>query len=359
MTDTTILSIDRISKAFVAERNVLGKPLKTVQAVDDVTLTLNRGETLALVGESGCGKSTLGRLMMRLIEPTTGTVMLDGEDITALSDDHLQAVRRKIQLIFQDPFASLNPRMTVGQMVAEPLMLHNIVPPRERTDRVIELLEAVGLGAQHFHRYPHEFSGGQRQRVVIARALAANPSVIVCDEPVSALDVSIRSQILNLLRDLQVERNLSYLFISHDLSVVRHIADRVAVMYLGRIVEIGTAEDVFSTPRHPYTRALISAIPLPEPGARGEQKPLEGDLPSAMDPPSGCHFHTRCPFAQEICSTDKPALISGSGSHPAACHFRDTLPPADDILPTPRPVDPRLEKLFAAFRTPVADGATA
>jgi len=359
MSSEMILSVDNLAKAFVAERSLLGRPLKSVHAVDDVTLTLMRGETLALVGESGCGKSTLGRLMMRLIEPSSGTVTLDGQDITALADDALQPVRRKIQLIFQDPFASLNPRMTVAQMVAEPLMLHDIVPPRQRMERVVELLEAVGLGSQHMHRYPHEFSGGQRQRVVIARALAANPDVIVCDEPVSALDVSIRSQILNLLRDLQVARGLSYLFISHDLSVVRHISDRVAVMYLGRIVEIGTAEQVFNAPRHPYTRALISAIPLPEPGARGEQKPLEGDLPSAMEPPSGCHFHTRCPFVQDICKAERPALVAGAQGHPAACHFRDTLPSAADILPSPRPVDPRLERLFAAFRNAPTDGAAA
>jgi oligopeptide/dipeptide ABC transporter ATP-binding protein len=359
MSSDPILSVEHLSKGFVAERSILGKPLKTVQAVDDVTLTLGRGETLALVGESGCGKSTLGRLMMRLVEPSSGTVVLDGQDITALGDDALQSMRRKIQLIFQDPFASLNPRMTVGQMVAEPLMLHDIVPPRDRSARVVELLDAVGLGGQHLHRYPHEFSGGQRQRIVIARALAANPAVIVCDEPVSALDVSIRSQILNLLADLQVERNLSYLFISHDLGVVRHISDRVAVMYLGRIVELGTAEAVFSRPRHPYTRALISAIPLPEPGARGEQKPIEGDLPSAMDPPSGCHFHTRCPFVQDICRTERPALIAGTTGHASACHFRDTLPPADDVLPKQRPVDPRLERLFEAFRNPLPGGAAA
>jgi peptide/nickel transport system ATP-binding protein/oligopeptide transport system ATP-binding protein len=219
----------------------------------------------------------------------------------------------------------------------------------------VELLEAVGLSAQHMHRYPHEFSGGQRQRIVIARALAANPSVIVCDEPVSALDVSIRSQILNLLSELQERLGLSYLFISHDLSVVKHIADRVAVMYLGRIVEIGTAEDVFSAPRHPYTRALISAIPFPEPGARKEQKPIEGDLPSPLDPPSGCHFHTRCPYAEDICRRERPQLIARNGTHPSACHFRDTLPPATDILPKPIATDPRLEKLFAAFRAPATE----
>jgi peptide/nickel transport system ATP-binding protein/oligopeptide transport system ATP-binding protein len=355
MTEHPILHVEQLSKQFVAQSNIFGKPLKMVRAVDDVTLTLAKGETLALVGESGCGKSTLGRLMMRLIDPSSGDVILDGQDITRLDEKALAPIRRKIQLIFQDPFASLNPRMTVAQMVAEPLMLHDIVPSREREARVIELLEAVGLGAQHMHRYPHEFSGGQRQRIVIARALAANPAIIVCDEPVSALDVSIRSQILNLLADLQEKFGLSYLFISHDLSVVKHIADRVAVMYLGRIVEIGTAEDVFSAPRHPYTRALISAIPFPEPGARKEQKPIEGDLPSPLNPPSGCHFHTRCPYAQDICRTERPQLIAGGGSHPSACHFRDALAPATDILPKPVVTDPRLESLFAAFRAPVIE----
>jgi len=352
-----LLKVEHLSKQFVAERTVLGRPVKTVRAVDDVDFALIPGETLALVGESGCGKSTLARLLMRLIEPSAGTVTLDGEDITALDERALPAIRRKIQLIFQDPFASLNPRMTVGQMIAEPLMLHDIVPAREREGRVLELLEAVGLGRQHMNRFPHEFSGGQRQRIVIARALAARPSVIVCDEPVSALDVSIRSQILNLLADLQKEFGLSYLFISHDLSVVRHIADRVAVMYLGRIVEIGSTSEVFSDPRHPYTRALISAIPVPAPGARRERRPVEGDLPSPLNPPSGCHFHTRCPYVQPICRTDRPALIAGRTGQPSACHFRDTLPPADDILPRAIPIDPRLQRLFAAFR-PENEGVT-
>jgi len=357
MSTSPILHVEQLSKQFTAKSNIFGKPLKMVRAVDDVTLTLQKGETLALVGESGCGKSTLGRLMMRLIEPTSGDVILGGEDITKLGEKQLAPIRRKIQLIFQDPFASLNPRMTVAQMVAEPLMLHDIVPPKDREARVVGLLEAVGLGAQHMHRYPHEFSGGQRQRIVIARALAAEPSIIVCDEPVSALDVSIRSQILNLLAELQERLGLSYLFISHDLSVVKHIADRVAVMYLGRIVELGTAEDVFSSPRHPYTRALISAIPFPEPGARREQKPIEGDLPSPLDPPSGCHFHTRCPFVQDVCRTERPQLISGRAGHLSACHFRDTLPPATDILPKPVATDPRLEKLFAAFSAPATEEA--
>lgn len=345
---TTLLQVDNLSKEFVAERTVFGRVVKTVRAVDDISLEIARGETLALVGESGCGKSTLGRLIMRLIDPSSGTITLTGQDITDLSERMLKPLRRRVQLVFQDPFASLNPRMTVGQTIAEPLMLHDIVPAARRMDRVRELLEAVGLSAQHINRYPHEFSGGQRQRIVIARALAAEPELIVCDEPVSALDVSIRSQVLNLLADLQKRFGFSYLFISHDLSVVRHIADRVAVMYLGRIVEIGQTDDVFGNPRHPYTRALISAIPLPNPAGREAARPLEGDLPSPLDPPSGCHFHTRCPHVQQICTTDRPALVSSHGEHPAACHFQDVLPPADDLVRV-ETVDPRLERLFAAF----------
>jgi len=346
-----VLTVENASKTFVAKRNVLGRPTRTVKAVDSVSLSLMKGETLALVGESGCGKSTLGRLMTRLIEPTSGTIVLDGEDITTANDRALQKIRRKIQMVFQDPFAALNPRMTVGQMVAEPLMLHDIVPASERKARVVSLLEAVGLGAQHADRYPHEFSGGQRQRVVIARALAADPMVLVCDEPVSALDVSIRSQILNLLAELQERLGLSYIFISHDLGVVKHIADRVAVMYLGRIVEIGRTEDVFSAPRHPYTRALISAIPVPSPNAARAHEPIEGDMPNPLDPPSGCHFHTRCPYMRDICRDKRPELLPSDAGHPSACHFRDELPSAADILPKPVAVVPRLEKLFTAFGT--------
>ena len=346
---TPLLKVDHLSKEFVVERTVFGRPVKTVRAVDDVSLEIGKGETLALVGESGCGKSTLGRLIMRLVDPSSGTITLTGQDITSLSDRSLKPVRRRVQLIFQDPCASLNPRMTVGQMVAEPLMLHDIVPAAKRTERVKELLQAVGLSAQHINRYPHEFSGGQRQRIVIARALAAEPELIVCDEPVSALDVSIRSQVLNLLADLQKQFGFSYLFISHDLSVVRHIADRVAVMYLGRIVEIGATEDVFGDPRHPYTRALIASIPVPNPGWRETTRPLEGDLPSPINPPSGCHFHTRCPYAQPICTTERPALVSSQGHHPAACLFQNELPAADDLMPV-EAVDPRLSRLFGAFQ---------
>ncbi|MGV8950882.1 MAG: ABC transporter ATP-binding protein [Cypionkella sp.] len=346
-----LLWVENLSKDFVAEHSLFGRTLKTVRAVDDVSLHIERGETLALVGESGCGKSTLGRLIMRLIEPTSGAVMLGDDTITGLSEKRLMPLRRRVQLVFQDPFASLNPRMTVGQTIGEPLMLHNIVPEAARADRVRELLTSVGLSPQHMDRYPHEFSGGQRQRIVIARALASEPELIICDEPVSALDVSIRSQVLNLLADLQREFGFSYLFISHDLSVVRHIADRVAVMYLGRIVEIGDTEAVFRTPRHPYTRALIASIPQPSPANRETMQPLEGDMPSPLNPPSGCHFHTRCPFVQDLCRRERPALISSQEHQPAACHFQDVIPPADDLARAV-PVDPRLERLFAAFRAP-------
>jgi peptide/nickel transport system ATP-binding protein/oligopeptide transport system ATP-binding protein len=311
-------------KHFVAKRSALGRPLSTVKAVDGVSFVLRPGETLALVGESGCGKSTVGRLVMRLIEPTEGRIVLDGTDVTDLDERGFRPFRRKVQLIFQDPFASLNPRMTVGQILAEPLMLHDVVPASERRARVAELLEMVGLQPFHAGRYPHEFSGGQRQRIVIARALAVEPRIVICDEPVSALDVSIRAQILNLLKELQRRLGLAYIFISHDLSVVKHIADRIAVMYLGRIVETGPADAIFADPRHPYTRALIAAAPLPDPRARRERIVLEGDVPSPMNPPPGCRFHTRCPFAFDRCRAEAPALKpSGADGRLVACHLQD------------------------------------
>ena len=292
-----VLEVRDLVKHFVARRSPLGKPLATIKAVDGVSFSLREGETLALVGESGCGKSTVGRLVMRLIEPTGGAVLIDGTDIAAIPEKEVRAFRRRVQLIFQDPYASLNPRMTIGDTLSEPLMLHDIVPRGKRRERVAELLARVGLQPQYAARYPHEFSGGQRQRIVIARALAVDPKVVICDEPVSALDVSIRAQILNLLKELQGRLGLSYIFISHDLGVVKHIADRIAVMYLGRIVETGGADQVFANPRHPYTRALLSAIPVASPDARRERGILQGDVPSPINPPPGCHLQTRCPYA--------------------------------------------------------------
>jgi oligopeptide/dipeptide ABC transporter ATP-binding protein len=344
-----VLAVDDLVKRFVAKLSALGRPLSTVKAVDGVSFVLRPGETLALVGESGCGKSTVGRLVMRLIEPTAGRIVLDGDDVTALSETAFRPLRRKVQLIFQDPFASLNPRMTVGQILAEPLMLHDMVPAAERKQRVAELLEMVGLEPFYAGRYPHEFSGGQRQRIVIARALAVEPKIVICDEPVSALDVSIRAQILNLLKELQARLGLAYIFISHDLSVVKHIADRIAVMYLGRIVETGPADDIFDDPRHPYTRALLSAIPVASPHARRERRLLEGDVPSPIDPPPGCHLHPRCPFAGELSRTQRPPLDDDGKGHATACHFWPTIPKETDIVPVDAVVDPRLERLFAAF----------
>jgi peptide/nickel transport system ATP-binding protein/oligopeptide transport system ATP-binding protein len=352
MSAAPILQVEAIAKTFVVRRSLLGRPMASVRAVDDVSFDLSPGETLALVGESGCGKSTVGRLVMRLLEPSGGRVVMDGVDVTALPQRQLRPFRRLIQMIFQDPYASLNPRMNVGQILAEPLMLHGIVARAERRARVAELLELVGLGAHQAQRYPHEFSGGQRQRIVIARALAVEPKVIVCDEAVSALDVSIRAQILNLLEELQARLGLAYVFISHDLGVVRHVADRIAVMYLGRIVETGPAEAVFSDPRHPYTRALLSAIPLADPGARRERLAVQGEIPSPLDPPSGCHFRTRCPYAADLCRDERPPLEDDGVSRATACHFWRTLP-ALDVLPNEAEPDPRLERLFAAFR----DGA--
>ncbi|HEV7455941.1 MAG TPA: dipeptide ABC transporter ATP-binding protein [Roseococcus sp.] len=321
---SVLLEVENLAKHYPVRKGaILARQVGLVRAVDGVSFTLNRGETLALVGESGCGKSTTARLVLRLIEPTTGAVKFQGTDITTLDGATLKGFRRRAQIVFQDPYASLNPRYTVGQTISEPMEVHNIGDAASRRARVEELLKLVGLAPYHAQRYGHEFSGGQRQRIGIARALAVEPDLVVCDEPVSALDVSIQAQVVNLLRDLQRRLGLAYLFIAHDLAVVKHVADRIAVMYLGRIVEIGEKRALFSNPRHPYTRALLAAIPHPDPSRRGRVTPLGGDVPSPMNIPPGCRFHTRCPFAQDICRQQDPVLKNG-----VACHLADELPPA-------------------------------
>ena len=331
-----VLDVRGLVKHYPLRRGVIfQKQIGAVQAVDGIDLQLRRGETLGIVGESGSGKSTLARLLVRLEEPDAGEIAFHGEDFLAVSGDKLRRLRRKIQIIFQDPYTSLNPRMSVGDIVAEPFRVHPDVKPQQgiRT-RVQELLDVVGLNPEHINRYPHQFSGGQRQRIGIARGLALNPDVIILDEPVSALDVSVQAQVMNLLDDLQVEFGLSYIFIAHDLSVVRHISDRVGVMYLGTIVETGTEEEIYGAPAHPYTQALLSAVPVPDPTLRGqrEQIVLQGDPPSPANPPSGCRFRTRCWKATEICAEEVPALVTRPGTdHPSACHHaevREDLTPA-------------------------------
>ncbi len=343
-----LLEVEALTRHFVVRRSLFGRPTAIVKAVEAVSFSLEAGKTLALVGESGSGKSTIGRLVLRLIEPTSGRIRFEGRDVTALGESEFAPLRRNAQLIFQDPYASLNPRMTIGQILAEPLALHRIVPASHRRERVAELLQLVGLDPRAARRYPHEFSGGQRQRIAIARALAVEPKLVVCDEPVSALDVSIRAQVLNLLRDLQARLGLAYIFISHDLAVVKHIADRIAVMNFGRIVEIATNEALFGEPRHPYTRALLSAIPVPNPAARRERIMLRGEMPSALQSPAGCSFHTRCPFTIARCETERPAL--SGGPHAAACHRAHELPSAADIVPREGRFSPHLERLVNAFR---------
>jgi oligopeptide/dipeptide ABC transporter ATP-binding protein len=346
---TALLEAEGLVKLFPAAHSLFGRPTAFVRAVDGVSFSVKAGETLALVGESGCGKSTVSRLVLRLIEPDDGRIRFEGRDLLALGAAELRAFRRKAQLIFQDPYASLNPRMAVGQILAEPLVLHELVPPSARRERVDEILRMVGLDPRVARRYPHEFSGGQRQRIAIARALAVEPKLIICDEPVSALDVSIRSQILNLLRDLQQRLGLAYIFVSHDLAVVKHIADRVAVMNLGQIVETAETDVLFAAPRHPYSRALLSAIPVPKPRAKRSRIVLQGELPSALNPPAGCRFHTRCAYALGRCGAESPALSADDTGHATACLRIAELPPADAAVPQDGGFSPTLEKLVAAF----------
>ena len=324
MSDDIILEAFDLTKHFpTGASKLLQRPTQVVQAVDGVSLSLRRGTTLAIVGESGCGKSTLARLLARLIEPTAGSVVLNGVNLTSASSKEMLKMRRDIQVVFQDPYACLNPRHSIGQSIGTPIRIQKTMSRTDERHRVYELLDMVGLNAEHYNRFPHEFSGGQRQRAGIARALALQPKVIVADEPVSALDVSIQAQILNLLEKLQADLNLSYVFIAHDLSVVRHIADEVAVMYLGKIVEIGAPEAVYGAPAHPYTKALMSAVPVPNPqvGAKRKRIILTGDVPSPVDPPSGCRFRTRCPKVQPICSIEEPILTDRGQGHRVACHF--------------------------------------
>jgi oligopeptide transport system ATP-binding protein len=323
----SLLEVKGLKKHFPIKTGILKRTTGHVYAVDGIDFTVEKGETLGLVGESGCGKSTTGRAVLRLIPPTAGTITFEGVDVMAASRSQMQALRRDMQVIFQDPYASLNPRMRVRSIVGESLKIHNIGTEAERKRRVFELLETVGLSAEHAERYPHEFSGGQRQRIGIARALALNPKLIICDEPVSALDVSIRAQVINLLEDLQDEFDLTFIFIAHDLSVVKHTSDRVAVMYLGKIVEISDSAVLYSRPQHPYTEALLSAVPIPDPTTERARRRiiLEGDVPSPANPPKGCVFHPRCPRAQEICTTAMPTLASTGGDagerHEVACYF--------------------------------------
>ena len=318
-----ILEVRNLRKCFPVQKNLLGKVQKELVAVDDVSFILKPGETLGIVGESGCGKTTMGRTVLKLHQPSGGQIIFNGEDITNYNNAKMRHLRTDMQIIFQDPYSSLPPRATVGDILSEPVKVHGIVPPSEVKDYVMDLMEKCGLRDYYYERYPHEFSGGQRQRICIARALAVKPKLVICDEPVSALDVSIQAQIINLLKDLQRSMNLTYLFISHDLSVVKFISDKVGVMYLGQMVEFGEKKDIFANPLHPYTKALFSAIPNPDPDEKMNRIVLNGDIPSPMNPPNGCRFHTRCPYATEKCKQVAPAYKEHELGHFAACHLLD------------------------------------
>ncbi|MFC7366186.1 MULTISPECIES: ABC transporter ATP-binding protein [Bhargavaea] len=323
-----LLKVDGLKQHFPIKGGFFGRTVNHVKAVDDISFTVYEGETVSIVGESGCGKSTTGRAILRLEEPSDGKVYFEGTDLASLSKSEMRKYRKDLQIIFQDPYASINPRQSISDVLNEAMEIQNVLPRKDRRKRIIELLETVGLNGSQADRYPHEFSGGQRQRIGIARALSVNPKLIICDEAVSALDVSIQAQVLNLLDELQDEYGLTYLFISHDLGVVRHISDRVIVMYLGKIMEIGDKKSIFDNPKHPYTKALLSAIPVPDPDREREHIVLRGDVPSPIDPPTGCRFHTRCPFAQEKCRVDVPELIEHDGmeqGHEAACHFVEEI----------------------------------
>lgn len=321
--ENDILDVRHLKKYFPASKNFFGKPLTFLKAVDDVSFTIKRGQTLGIVGESGCGKTTLGRTILKLHEPTEGKIFFEGQDIFSYKPSQMRPLRTKMQIIFQDPYSSLPPRYTIGDTISEAAMIHNLVPKSELRDYTIEIMRQCGLQDYYYDRYPHEFSGGQRQRICIARALSVQPEFVVCDEPVSALDVSIQAQIINLLKDLQTEKGLTYMFISHDLSVVEHISDRVGVMYLGSMAEIGDTKDIFANPCHPYTQALLSAIPVPDPHNKKQRILLEGDIPSPVNPPKGCKFHTRCIHAMDICSEITPELKDIGGGHCVACHLCD------------------------------------
>ena len=328
-TPEMLLTASKLSKRFTLGGGSLFQPRRVVHAVDSVSLSLARGETLGIVGESGCGKSTLSRLLMRLIEPSEGAITFRGQDLLAMSKVELRSARRDMQIVFQDPFGALNPRMTVREIVDEPLGVHLNAPRAERTERIAEILEVVGLGRHALDRYPHEFSGGQRQRIGIARAMVLNPKLLVGDEPVSALDVSVRAQILNLLKRIQDQTGVGFIIVSHDLGAIRYICHRVAVMYLGRIVEEGPVEDILRNPQHPYTRTLVSAVPVPRVHDRKPRLPITGEMPSPLNPPTGCHFHTRCPFAMTVCREASPILKDAGGGRKVSCHLLDGRAPPD------------------------------